>query len=74
MDGRWGVLVEDLVDIVIMSWELGSGEVGIYGVLVMGGKLGKEIDCGVGDIRDIVGSGWVVWVGGWDVGRVDVYG
>ncbi len=62
-----------MLDIVIMSSQFGSADVGIYPLFVIGGKFGNYIDSGLPDIRDILGSPSVVRFAGCDVESRDIY-
>jgi len=62
-----------LLDIVIMSSQFGSAEVGIYPLFVIGGKFGNDIDSGLPDITHILGSPSVVCLARCDVARLDMY-
>ena len=61
------------IDIVIMSSQFGSAEVGIYPLFVIGGKFGNDIDSGLPDITHILGSPSVVCLARCDVARLDMY-
>ena len=47
---------DHLLDIVIMSSQFGSAEVGIYPLLVIGSQFGYNVDSGLADIAHILGS------------------
>ena len=49
-----------LLDIVIMSSQFGSAEVGIYPLFVVDGEFGNDIDSGFPDVTHIFGSPSVV--------------
>ena len=73
LHGTSGLFLDHLLDIVIMSSQFGSAEVGIYPLFVIGGKFGNDIDSGLPDITHILGSPSVVCLARCDVARLDMY-